>query len=95
MTFRGKALISCGVALIREMHLFHCGTPKVQCLLEEIEYIFVNFMTCKYGKYECCQRCFSRNFQKNFRIAFSKNAAGNTLPLCDYSLKISKTAFNP
>ena len=34
--------------------------------------------------------------QKVFRTAFSKNTAGRTLLiLSDYSLKVSRTSFNP
>ena len=46
-------------------------------------------------QYTLCRGCFSRNFQKNFRAAFSKNTAdGMSLISCDCSLKISRALFN-
>ena len=58
--------------------------------------IFDNLKVCKCVEYDLCHKCFSRNFLKIFRTAFSNNTAGGTfMILSDGSLKISKTSFNP
>ena len=54
--------------------------------------IFANLKACKYVEYELYHGCFSRNFLKFFKTAFSKNKAGRILLIpSDYSLKIPRT----